>query len=391
MVVSLDKVIYLCILGVTGSLLLTPGLIVGKTAIRIDDILLLLAIVLLFINFKNIRLNCSSSYLLALMILSVVSSLMGMFGGYHDSFPFSKYYIQAKGLLIFVLYYSVKEYDFRLFYRVLLYSALILVVFSFVERFDALSLNSILYKFVSPDKYYLLLDVSTMHRNIGFLGNPNEYAFLLLLLSVWIMFLSYSERYIFVLLFGLYVSIWFTGSRIVIIASTILLMYFLLKNKNILLIFLSAAAAVVIIYKGIADFDRFLAISDYETNMGIVNRYNSIVDSLDIIADNLLLGIGPVSKLEGVSLDSGHVLMVRNYGAIGFVLFLLYLFGVGVKGRNKRSKIYVLAFISLIYMVTANIITSSVLFPLLILVYVTILRVGDRKAVPKCSQNHVFS
>ncbi|WP_170158494.1 O-antigen ligase family protein [Aquisalibacillus elongatus] len=269
--------------------------------------------------------------------------------------------------------------------------SVILFIISLQQYFNVFNLNEIYIKSVAPTQFETLIDNYPNPRPVGMVGNPNELGYLFVIISLLTLYilLKGKFRYIYLLYFGLNVlGVFLTLSRSSLVALlvgiTVLIFLMVFKNYLILnlykfkrLIMLFTISIIILVITILfTDFQekilwRFGALLEISND----NSWNARVDhwseNLKLLKDNVLLGVGPLSRAElKYAADNEWLLLLRSYGVIGTIYFIMLFFVPHINSYKTEYRALILSILlsASVYMLPVAVFNSLVIMPFVLII-----------------------
>jgi O-antigen ligase len=293
-------------------------------------------------------------------------------------------------VLIILIVFSANKVNFNeKFEKWIFYSALALILVSYLEFFDVFGLRPAIYKLYSSnsDKY----SFSTPYRNIGTAGNPNDFSVICL-----VFILYYLNKLIndinkgstsFLILILLTPCLFMTGSRtafVALIVSSIFSIFVNAKSDFIVKFGFLLSMAVLFTYvysSNIAYLTDGIASYIQGDNTSMLARYLIWDNAIMLINGSPYFGYGTAKDFISMNTfltDNEYLMILFRSGFIGFIIFFItylksFLLFKGVHFPPDRIfmkyLVYSLYVISLIYMYTSNWYFSYKSFLLFVFIY----------------------
>ncbi|RPF54206.1 O-antigen ligase-like membrane protein [Aquisalibacillus elongatus] len=385
------------------SLLLTPSIRILPIAFRFEDLIIIIFLGYIFINLTikrryNITFSSRHILLFSFYFFITISISLGIIKGYSNSLmEFTEFVKLFKYIIIYTIAFSyfqiVKDYEgekqntFNFIFSL----SVILFIISLQQYFNVFNLNEIYIKSVAPTQFETLIDNYPNPRPVGMVGNPNELGYLFVIISLLTLYilLKGKFRYIYLLYFGLNVlGVFLTLSRSSLVALlvgiTVLIFLMVFKNYLILnlykfkrLIMLFTISIIILVITILfTDFQekilwRFGALLEISND----NSWNARVDhwseNLKLLKDNVLLGVGPLSRAElKYAADNEWLLLLRSYGVIGTIYFIMLFFVPHINSYKTEYRALILSILlsASVYMLPVAVFNSLVIMPFVLII-----------------------
>lgn len=378
-------------------LLLTPSfnLVSGMPAFRVDDFLILLWLFFAIFYFKY-SLNCifksRAIYIVLFLFYLPAVILNGVVNGYEGTVLDLNQYLRFLKYISFywlsiIVFKGFSELDRKKLIDYFLLLGVVLFLILLSQFFDFLGMNKYYVEYIAPTQYYSLVNNAFQPRPVGMIGNPNELAYIMLVLSFLSLYsafkfgsaLYWSLFLLFVI--GCFMTLSRGGVLSLLVGSFVFFFVCMLKMglyKNVkivllvsvfLLLFSFAVTNDNIFEKIIWRFEIGLDVSN-ESSMG--SRFDNWNENINIIKEHPFVGVGPLRRSEFKhASDNEWLLILRSYGVLGvFFILAFYLKGFFLKRKVKDVALYYAIVVSsFLYMIPAAIFHSLVLFPLVLFVF----------------------
>jgi hypothetical protein len=390
------------------SVLLTPSIPIasGIPSLRLDDILLIMAPILVMLLVGRIVVDARVGLLLLIGFLIEVSIAVGAVKGYPASmadhfyvFRILKYIGAATLGATFAYLERENGTSLKWLAKVIVLTGFGLIFLVFQQFFDLLNLNAFYVQFVAPTQYETLINDYSWPRPVGMVGNPNELSFLLGIISalgIWLYLSEPKQNLLWLMSAMLYLLTCFlTLSRSGVFATAIMISVLLIgsivkglhgrertvtleKRKTTRFLLLSGigatgvAAALFInpIFKKLTW--RFTP----EYFGGWYKRIEHWQENLNYWLDSPLFGIGPLrhSGIFKYAADNEWLLLLRT-GGVFLALTIIALFFLDIFLSKKTNDMcgclsFSLAVGASAYMVPAAFFYSLVIMPMAIMLLV---------------------
>jgi len=293
---------------------------------------------LFILNIKKLLYFCTSRFFLIFLLLSILNLIYALAGGMHDN---ELLYIGITrlqySLLLLIFAFLLTFFQIDKLYSVYFILSVTLVLFQIVD-------------FVNPG---LFLPIGTDGITVGRAGstliNPNRAGESLVILSVLSMFFV-KKKFRIVLLMMIFLGVYITFSRssLLALAMVFFLSYYynILSRQQAYFFVFIAASIVMFIVSGEAVFnllskfigeaghvnvmnriDLFssLSLQDYSA----IERINLIQWSIAYFLESPIFGHGSGYTsiwVERVSTHNQHLLMLVEYGLLGYLIFISFLY-----------------------------------------------------------------
>jgi hypothetical protein len=386
------------------SILLTPMIIIpGFMGVKLEDLVVFM-IVFYFFAAQNITFKLPIRALLFLIFipLLLISVAMGSFMLMPTTITdLTKYIWLLKGGVIYLVFYnymySNEEQEDERVKKILMLFISFSVLASFIcfqQYFNLFGLNKFYLPFVAPTQMATLMEGYGSPRVVGMLGNPNAqgYAFAIALICCLYLYLMDSSKKVLVYSCFIFLGLIMTlsrGSLLCFVAGAVFL--FLVYKKNWLfsvykIIFLSIASVILtILFLWLKDNEviynmilfRFEALSNITEDRSFIARYHGWIINYEYFKLSPLFGVGPLPRsidIFGMA-DNEWLFFLRAYGAIGTLWLLLFMVlpfflkkHNNLKKTNRKKFAFSCVMVTGIYMIPAGVVTSSVLFPVFLVV-----------------------
>lgn len=298
---------------------------------------------LIGINFIFIFLNIDFRYtkfrIYPSVILFITTILFYLVIGSHGTIPKNNVGIilavlQNIGMILMLLIIVNNVNDYKKVLSTITYAGILLGILGILQFLDLFSVMELV---GSPTLFY--------GNRIGSTWiNPNQYA-LVLVFSIIISFELENNVISFIGKFIMIIGIIVSSSRsAVLISGIILLLNILFKNKKsvkkrekfkkiilgVIIIFVFIHVAKNETIRGIIDnsrIDRVFSFKDSNSNDISNGRIGALANSVDIVKENFIAGIG-IKNIPGYSnvTQSAHNMYINIWAESGIIPFLLYIF-----------------------------------------------------------------
>lgn len=275
--------------------------------------------------------------------IAYAAFFMGYYPIARDFWEFGKL---IEYFLIFALVASLKipPEHMRKYYIISLISFLCSAVFGLAQYFNLFDMNSWLIPYYAPTQVGGLINGS---RIVGSTGNPNDFGALMVLaasLSITGALWLTGHRiklFCWVALGVFSLTISFTQSRsaliclLAVVIFILFIQYFLhFGVKRAARIYLLAVPLLFILALLLLQFApslffmRMNDAMDLSTSQGWLARLADWNHQLIIFKQSPIFGWGPGKDTMGTNVDNEWVLLLRRYGALGVMVFILWFAGV---------------------------------------------------------------
>jgi|GEM_PF-2017602 len=304
----------------------------------------------------------------------------------------TKFIWLAKAFLIYLVFFNYiyrkdhgemvrRDYILKWFVRCGVLSCFI----CFQQYFDLFDLNAKYIPFVAPTQAYTLLSGYFAPRVVGMLGNPNVQGAVLALSMVAHFYLILKGKAEFRITFFLmlFIGVIMTLSRtsfLVAVIGCFGVVFLYQKGMKftiakwlgfVLLVILLAFAYLALrenefLYNTI--FFRFEKILEGGQENSLAARYERWAINYEYFLKSPIFGVGPLPRADIFEFADGEwFLILRVYGVLGLLWFLLFCFAPMLMVRSKHKEVknlrsFMLATIGAIYlyMIPAAIFTSTI-------------------------------
>ncbi|TMO83617.1 O-antigen ligase family protein [Pseudoalteromonas spongiae] len=263
----------------------------------------------------------------------------------------------------------------------------------FQQYFDLFSLNAIYTPIISPTQHFTLMPGYSSPRVIGMIGNPNAqgYALAVALLCAFYLTLSKQKSISILVPVCIFVALIMTLSRTALIIAFIGMatLTFLYSRgvvftlyKIVLSTFL--IALLVLLYVFLKDNEviyklvifRLESLGSGVEENSFVARFHSWKVNYEYFLKSPYFGVGPLPRAEIFeAADNEWLLILRTYGLVGLIWFLLFLFHpiVQYKPSNnyqKNFRAFILSFcaLTMFYMIPAAAFSNVALAPYIMMI-----------------------
>jgi hypothetical protein len=313
----------------------------------------------------------------------------------------TKYIWLLKALIIYLVFYNFINADGKddhdrviKILKLFVFFSVIASFICFQQYFDLLGLNKFYIPLVAPSQMTTLMGDYGSPRVVGMLGNPNAqgYAFAIALICCLYLYLNKGSKKVLVyslfILFGLLMTL-SRGAVVCFVSGALFL--FLRYQKNwlfsvykiiFLVIFLIALSALFlwlknneVIYNMV--LFRFEALSNITEDKSFLARFEGWIINFEYFKISPVFGLGPLPRASDIfgMADNEWLFFLRSYGIIGGGWLLLFMFIPFVfkshkilKLKNRKTFVTACAIATAIYIIPAAVVTSSVLFPVFLVV-----------------------
>ena len=391
-------------------LLLTPSIRImqGVPMIRLELIVALVYMFLLLLIMRSYFAWGTRQILLAGFAgIFVISYYVGGYLGFDSSVSdFNQLiriikYVSVYTISLTIIQLANNSEEIKI--DILKYTALVSLFLSLlvvIQQFDIFDLNKYYLPYIDSIRYNKYIEgVYGMYRPVGMIGNPNDLGFIFCILSLITVFLLGSGRvskfYIIVLIIQLS-TIGFSLSRSSIVAFvvglTVLLTVKLLKGARgvksvasyiiiftILGIFVYYAISSEKIYEMI--IWRFEELAEIEESTSWTNRLENWNENLGFFYNSPLFGVGPLrsGSFEHAA-DNEWILLLRSYGVVGTLYFILIFLVPEIKNRliafrsrtysdiNFNELSFAVLLACIVYMIPAGVYHSLLVMPFILII-----------------------
>lgn len=378
------------------SLLLTPSLpLPGLPSIRLDDIIIIFWVFFVY-PFLTVSINQTAKlriyFFVSLGLLLPVSIVNGLLSGYGGGLAdLNQYirYIKYVGVYLLALHVfnTISLNGLRRIFNIFFLFSCILSIIAICQYIDLFELNEKYVMFVGSTHGETLVGGYPFPRPIGMIGNPNELAFIFVLIVLLSMF-HFNQYGANVFSIGTavfaFIGLVLTMSRggiVGLIAGLLLMGLFFLKKSSLkikfqiifftLLLFVTIFA--VLTYPPIFDQItwRLVIDQDISTDASWMQRQEAWTQNLEIIEQHYILGVGPLRRQEFLAADNEWLLMMRSYGMVGVVLFVSFMMLPLFSRSSAYKKALSIGIVSatFLYMIPTVAFHSVVLFPLILILF----------------------
>ncbi len=372
------------------STILLPAFRVGGIGVRIDDLIPILwvstySVSLATRDWRPIELT-RLAFLLALAIILPLSIGNGIVNGYEGSvadlgqwfriFKFSAIYAMA------AVYFSDGGSPTSVA-SIISRCGWVLLAICLDQYFDFSGLTRSYVPYVAPTQWEAVVNHPTP-RPVGMIGNPNEVAFLFVLVGISSIFLyvSTNKKTALLMSFLVLIGIMLTLSRTALVsyfisATVFLLFYFSrLFSAKALAISILAASSLAYSFTLPAVQERILWRFERALEMGgedksISVRIDHWQENLDMAVQHPILGVGPLRRADfDNAADNEWLLLWRSYGATGVLIFISFFAvpNIFIRGKEGWVTAWALTAAVFAYMVPAAAFHSLSLFGLVMVV-----------------------
>lgn len=388
------------------SLYVTPSIKIfsGLPAIRLEEILIILIIMFLFLRLLNrkqiyIAFGVRQKLLIGLFFLTIVSIAFGTIKGYSSSIlEITEFIKLAKYLIIYTIsltFFSLSDnpmYEKEKVVHFVFKLSIFLFIITIQQYYNLFGLNERYVPLVAPTQYITLVGGYSNPRPVGMIGNPNFLAFLFVI-SSWLVIYTILKRkikiyYMIVLILNITGMI-LTLSRTALVAFLagviILLLVLLLPKynkvsfKNIFRIFLFTsffigAIIYVFTYTNFKEdlFWRYSLIFDLENDSSWQARLYNWQENINLFKESPFFGMGPLSRTElNSAADNEWLLILRTYGFVGTIYFLMSFIIPFIKSDSNSFKVLTLTLMigAAIYMIPSAVFNSLIIMPLILILF----------------------
>lgn len=249
-----------------------------------------------------------------------------------------------------------------------------MVFFGIIQYFNPFSINEKYITSYAPTQYKTLINDYPTPRIVGVKPNPSVYG-ILVSLGIYfnLMYYKYAKKkWIVWLSIALcLINLMMTLTRTIQVAFLCSLILFILINvwikkgwKRALQITMITVIAIILIliFLPRSLTWRLFEILDLSNANSWLERINKWNEYTDIIKNNILLGVGPVKNymVQVGHVDSEWIQILLQYGALGFMLYVLMLISpIWDYLKNKNNKNILKYYIPLLFIVIINNISAS--------------------------------
>lgn len=373
------------------SLVLLPTLrIPGLPGIRVDDFVPIVWLLMVAPFCGNFLSKASSlralllAVLFALFSLSIVNGVMHGYGG--SAGDANQYVRLGKYLGTYLLacaYFGDSSNHER---DLVAFAALVVPLFLIAlwQYFDWFGFNEHYVRLIAPTQYESLINGYANPRPVAMVGNPNELAYLFVLLAIVSVYLITVHRSfwggIFCLISICGVVLTLSRSGIVaLIAGTLCVAFLHMTSGGRRRFIWSAVFTIlggfavwsILSYGPIYDqFTwRLAKIAALATDNSWSQRLSNWQENIAIVAQHPLLGVGPLRRVVFEhSSDNEWLLIMRSYGAVGTAAIAgLLIMPIFAETTQRRMLGIALAVSGVVYMLPAALFHSLVLFPIFLI------------------------
>ncbi|MCJ1908284.1 O-antigen ligase family protein [Planococcus ruber] len=387
------------------SLILTPSfkIISGVPAIRIEEVISLFFVVLILLEFayKNkisIYWNKRSALIVIFLPIIAISIMAGSLNGYNSSFgDFNQFIRIFKYLIIYIMMLtyiktslskSIAKLEMLKYIEKL---SVILFLVALQQYLNLFGLNQLYLEYINPNKFQNLINDYEHPRPLGMVGNPNELGLIFSIIALISLYnFSINKQKVSIIFFlinlaGIVITLSRTSLVSLSIASFVFVFLLLISTrkynkKNLIFNIIMTSIFPVIIYMVMKNevlyekfFWRFTRVGELENDTSWVARINNWDENLQIIKDNFIIGVGPLRRASfSYAADNEWLLLMRSYGLLGIVNFLLLLLLPLKTVSNNKNKIFLFSLVVLIIlsMIPSAVFHSLVAMPLILLIWV---------------------
>lgn len=370
--------------------------ILGISMSKISTILLILIFcymifrkkndVLLILKNKFVLFNIAFSISIALSILSNYKTML-----FNDLYEILKYIIFAICTVIIISVCKDKS-NYMFLLKVISITLIAISIFGIIQYFNPFSINELYIKSYAPTQYKTLTNDYPSPRIVGTKANPSVYG---MLMSIGVYFnLLYckssknkNEKILAIVSIALCViNLMLTLTRTIQIAFMVSIIIYIFANvwiekgfKKALIAMLCAILLLAIILCLLPESLtwRLVQVLDISNTTSWVARTEKWSEYVELIKQNLLLGIGPVKNYVADIgyVDSELIQVVLQYGILGIIVYIIMLLSpIYVYLKNKRYKNIISFYPSILAIIIINNIsnTSLILFDTAIGIYMLI-------------------
>lgn len=384
------KFTQLCLSVCLFGIFLTPNIKVtaGIPALRLDDLTPIFWIVIMTLFSQKI--SCLSLPriipLFGLLFLLPISILAGSIGGYDNSIGELTQYVRLiKYILIYLLAaeFINRTNDILWLLRRVAVLGICLTALAVTQYFNVFGLNALYIPMVAPTQFLTLVNGYPVPRVVGMTGGPNEAAMLFALASISSLYAYVKyDRKLFLLAWAVcFLGVGMTGSRTGLVAGgvgilTLSALYIFphLKLKTLVFpTFICLSGALII--SRFANFDllliRFLEVSTISDSASWNARVVNWEINMKMASENILFGVGPLTRAGLGSADNDWLLIQRSYGIFGVGAVLWVVLGRTLLMRKGPACTMALALgaLSGVAMIPGSVFHSLIIMPLLLILF----------------------
>ena len=386
------------------SILLTPIIkIPGFIGVKLEDLIVFTIIFYYFFVQKiAFKLPVRAGFLLLFIPLLLISITLGSFLLMPATITdLTKYIWLLKALIIYLVFYNyinsdVEPKDERVenILKLFIFFSVLASFICFQQYFNLFGLNKFYIPLVAPTQMTTLIGGYGSPRVVGMLGNPNAqgYAFAIALICCLYLYLVKGSKIILLSALFILLGIFMTLSRgafVCFVAGSLFL--FLMYKKHWLfsvykLIFLGVLLTTLsMLFLWLKDNEiiynmvlfRFEALSNITEDKSFLARFHGWIINFEYFKLSPFFGVGPLPRSADIfgAADNEWLFFLRSYGAIGTIWLILFMFLPFFikkhkvhKEQNRKMFVISCTIATSLYIIPAAVVTSSVLFPIFLVV-----------------------
>ncbi len=381
---------YSCLWVTIVSTILLPAFRVGGVGVRIDDIIPILwvfsyCISLLTRSWRPIELT-RITCLLALAAVLPLSITNGVLNGYEGSIADLGQWLR---ILKFAAIYAMAAVYFNdgesptKIASIISRSGWMLLAICLDQYFDFTGLTRYYVPYVAPTQWEAVVNHPTP-RPVGMIGNPNEAAFLFVLIGIASSFLFSATGKKTALLMsmlvvaGIVLTLSRTALAAYLAAVCVLLVFHFHHMFTVKGLCISLLTVLCIGYsltlpsvqeRFLWRFERALELGEEDKSVSV--RYENWQENFGIATQHPILGVGPLRRADFEhAADNEWLLLWRSYGLFGILSFIS-LFAIPnlmIRDKARRATAWALTIAVFAYMMPAAAFHSLSLFGLVMVV-----------------------
>lgn len=385
-------------------MLLTPMIkIPGFIGIKLEDLMVFTIVFYYFFVQKiTFKLPIRAGFLLIFIPLLLISITLGSFLLMPTTLTdLTKYIWLLKALIIYLVFYNYMNSDMKQedeqvdsILRLFVYFSVLASFICFQQYFNLFGLNKLYIPLVAPTQMTTLMEGYGSPRVVGMLGNPNAqgYAFAIALICCLYLYLVKGSKMVLLstlfILLGLFMTL-SRGALVCFVAGSLFL--YLTYKKSWLftvykIIFLGILlVTLTILFVWLKDNEviynmvlfRFEALSNITEDKSFLARFHGWIINFEYFKSSPFFGVGPLPRSSDIfgTADNEWLFFLRSYGAVGTIWLILFMFlpffikkHKKLKQKNRKMFVISCAIATALYIIPAAVVTSSVLFPIFLVV-----------------------
>lgn len=378
------------------SLALPPMVRFGEIALRIDDILLILAIAILPFYVLKIKINALAKTFIIFCIFAFFSILWGYVNlAVPSSTRDINEYLRILKSFLFILLSSTADLEKlkKNTYRLIFVTSWIIIIIALIEYVNPIGIGEIITKAFTLSERHTRSAYDSSRRIVITGGDPNTGgAIILYILLAEIAFLRHRIDFLSIIRISfLVIFLLISGSRTNFLIFISVVVFILFTEKNIkpgikILGICFISCIVFLMWSNISYITLGLALFLSGENTSWIERIRRQSEAIQYFLQSPIFGWGPAKAIHSTTVDGEYALLLSRYGIFGIFSVLVFILMDKLKyfhalTSNKYSEsqpwlklsIY-LTIMAIILMITNNLFSGYQLFLFFALIQVISIR-----------------